>query len=197
MDSITTDLSATDRSLSSQSNDRSQEYRSKTLTLQNQARLSYLPIFPAEVSSSDNPLLLANVSGLCLDIYIYLVIITCLDLPLCLAIHLTASELTRRLSGTYPTQESTAINNYQFSSTDELCLSQEDAEEMAQRLQVDISITTFNAIRLRNICNALRLEQELYRRNVLEQLNVPSEEPQFQSEQMVSALEFFLQMDGK
>ena len=120
-----------------------------------------------------------------------------LDFVRCLVNHLSPNELIRRQSGAYLVQDSTAMSNYQYSSTEEFCLSQEDVEEMAQRLQVDTSIILFNAIRLRDICNMFLLEHEYYRRDVLEQAYVEMEEPQLQSKQMVTALEFFLQMDGK
>lgn len=124
-------------------------------------------------------------------------IIIGVDWSFCPANRLAPSELARRQSGAYPLDESTALNNDHSSATDEPCLSQEDAQEMAQRLQVDSSIVTFNAFRLRDICTAFLLDYERYQRDVLGKVNVPSEELQLPSKEMTQVLEFFLQIDGK
>lgn len=116
---------------------------------------------------------------------------------MCLANRLRPSELTRRESGAYPFHASTTLNNDQSSATGELCLSQEDAQEMARRLQVDSSTVIFYAIRLRDICMAFLLDYEHYQRDVLEKDNVPSNELQLLEKEMVTALKFFLQIDGK
>lgn len=101
-----------------------------------------------------------------------------LDSSLYLVDYLTSHELSRRLPGTYSVQESAFMSSYEYSSTNALCLSQEDAEALAQRLQVDLPIIIFNAIRFRNVCNTFLLEYESYRKNILEPHHVIINEPQ-------------------
>lgn len=78
MDIVTVDLPRAERSLSSISSDRPpQKYQPETLTPRNHTRAIYLPKFPAETFSVDNPLLLANLSGLsfCLNMSIHIEIV--------------------------------------------------------------------------------------------------------------------------
>ena len=71
---ITIDLKRAEQAVSSLLGDKQQqEYQPKTITTQNRTRMHYVPLFPTEAFGPNNPLLLANVSGLsfCIDIYIY------------------------------------------------------------------------------------------------------------------------------
>jgi hypothetical protein len=79
---------------------------------------------------------------------------------------------------------------------DEFTLSEYDAQELAVRLNVGLSIITFNAEQLRSICYTLMAFHESFRRNILQEKDVALQEPTFNSKRMSMALEFFLQMDG-
>jgi hypothetical protein len=89
------------------------------------------------------------------------------------------------------------MNNYNYSDNDGFSLSEQDAEELATRLQVGKSIITFNATKLRGICSTMLTLHESFRRNVLWKNDVALNEPTLNSKQMAMALEFFLQIDGK
>jgi hypothetical protein len=80
---------------------------------------------------------------------------------------------------------------------DEFTLSEYDAQELAARLNVGLSIITFNAERLRGICYTLLAFHESFRRNILQEKDVALQDPTFNTKRMSMALEFFLQMDGK
>ena len=103
----------------------------------------------------------------------------------------------RRQHGSYTLQTTSTMSTYNYSSIDEFHLSYDDAQEMAQRLQVDMPVIIFNAIRLRGHCHNLLSLHEYYRRNVLKQPDMIISEPVLSSKQMVLTLEFYLQMDGK
>jgi len=64
MNIVTIDLPRAERSLSSISGDRPQEYQPKILSSRDRRRVLVLPKFPTEKTGVDNPLLLANVPGL-------------------------------------------------------------------------------------------------------------------------------------
>ena len=89
------------------------------------------------------------------------------------------------------------MTNYTYSSNDGFSLSERDAEQLAERLQVGKSIITFNAEQLRRICHSLLSMHESFRRNILHKRDVALKEPTLNSKQMALALEFFLQIDGK
>ena len=76
-------------------------------------------------------------------------------------------------------------------------LSEQDANELANRLQVSKSIIIYNAIHLDGICPWLFNLHEEFRRNVLYRPDVALQEPTFNSKQMSLALEFYLQIDGQ
>ena len=63
MDLVKIEFPPAEATLSSLSGSSSSEYQPQTVTLDNQGRINYLPIYPTQVSSSNNPLLLANISG--------------------------------------------------------------------------------------------------------------------------------------
>jgi len=67
---ITIDLKRAEQAVSSLPGDKQQGYQPKTITSQNLTRKVYLPIFPTEAFGPNNPLLLANVSGVSLHINI-------------------------------------------------------------------------------------------------------------------------------
>ena len=111
--------------------------------------------------------------------------------------HLAPHELRRRQHGAYIFEGSIIMSNYEYASIDGFHLSCDDAQEMAQRLRVDMPIIIFNAIRLRSHCCTLLALHEYYRRNILKQPDMIISQPVLSSKQMVLALEFYLQMDGK
>lgn len=88
------------------------------------------------------------------------------------------------------------MENYDYSNGG-FSLSQQDAEELAARLHIGLSIITFNADQLRGICYYLLILHESFRRNVLEKRDSALQEPTLNSKQMAIALEFYLQIDGK
>ncbi|CAF4293323.1 unnamed protein product, partial [Rotaria sordida] len=85
------------------------------------------------------------------------------------------------------------MNKYNYS--DEFSLSEQDANELASRLQLGKSIITFNAQRFRTICYTLLAFHESFRRHVLCKRDVALKEPTLNSKQMAMALEFYLQID--
>lgn len=88
------------------------------------------------------------------------------------------------------------MNNYDYSSSD-FRLSRSDAEALSTRLQVGMSIITFNADRLRGICAHLLALHESFRRHTLRRRDVALKQPTLNSQQMAMALEFYLQIDGQ
>ena len=107
---------------------------------------------------------------------------------------LTTQEIARRQHGAYTFDQ--MINNYNYFNRDGFTLSEQDAEELTVRLQIDMSIIIFNVDRLRGICYTLMALHESFRRNVLCQKDVALREPTLNSKQMALALEFYLQIDG-
>ena len=99
------------------------------------------------------------------------------------------AELFRRR---YEAQSTT--NQYPYAAS--LTLSEEDAHALATRLQVNLSIVTCNANRLRQISEDLLVMRDEYQRRVLEMTHLGINDPRLSSKQMVTAVEFFLQMDG-
>jgi hypothetical protein len=89
------------------------------------------------------------------------------------------------------------MNNYKYSNYALFTLSEQDANELAARLRVHMSIITFNAVQLRGKCYDLCAMHESFRQNVLHKKDVALKEPPFYSKQMAIVLEFFLQIDGK
>jgi hypothetical protein len=89
------------------------------------------------------------------------------------------------------------MNNYNYSDNDGFSLSEQDAEELATRLQVGKSIITFNATKLRGNCSTLLTFHESFRRNILLINDFALSKPTLNSKQMAMALEFYLQIDGK
>ena len=87
------------------------------------------------------------------------------------------------------------VNNYRFSKNG-FRKSTQDAEELAARLRVGMSITTFNAERLCEISYFLCQLHESFRRNILHKPDVGSKEPTLDWKQMALALEFYLQIDS-
>lgn len=110
---------------------------------------------------------------------------------------LAPHEIAQRQHGAYTSDALAMVKNYNYSDPDGFSLSEQDAEELSQRLQVGLSIITFNAVQLRGICSLLLTLHETFRKNVLLRKRVHLKEPTLNSKQMAIALEFFLQMDGK
>ena len=191
MDSSTIDLNRAEQAVSSVDSDGRQGYQPRTLQQHNSARCIYLPIFPTGSFGPKNCLLLANIPGS----YFCYVLVTSLSFPH-LVTHLTPHELARRQHGAYTSEALMMMNNYHYSDYDGFSLSEQDAEELAQRLQVGKSIITFNAERLRSNCYTLLAMHESFRRNFLLKKDVALKEPTLNSKQMAIALEFYLQIDG-
>ena len=68
----------------------------------------------------------------------------------CLVTRLPLLEIIRRQHGAYTEDAFMMLNNYRFSKTG-FRISAQDAEELAARLRVSMSIITLNAERLRGI----------------------------------------------
>ena len=75
-------------------------------------------------------------------------------------------------------------------------ISLEDCQALSERLRVGMSIITFNADRLRDICYTFIDLHERYRKRTSFRSKMSAEESSFPSSLMAVALEFFLQMDG-
>ncbi|CAF3980756.1 unnamed protein product [Rotaria sordida] len=171
MDFNTIDLTRAEQATSLLINNEQQEYQSRTLLDKNNGRYAYLPIFPTEYVGPNECLLLANVP----------------------VNRLAPHQINRRQYGAYTFDALMLMNKYNYS--DEFSLSEQDANELASRLQVGKSIITFNAQRLRSICHTLLAFHELFRRYVLCKSDVALKEPTPNSKQMAMALEFYLQID--
>ncbi|CAF1512793.1 unnamed protein product [Rotaria sordida] len=172
MDFNTIDLTRAEQATSLLINTEQQEYQSRTLLDKNNGRYAYLPIFPTQYVGPNECLLLANVS----------------------VSRLAPHQINRRQYGAYTFDALMLMNKYNYS--DEFSLSEQDANELASRLQVGKSIITFNAQRLRTICHTLLAFHESFRRYVLCKSDVALKEPTPNSRQMAMALEFYLQIDG-
>jgi len=198
MASNTIDLDRAEQAVASLTINKQQEgYQPKTLNEHNNTRVGYLPIFPTKSFGPNNHLLLANVSGV-YEVRIYLFYKSFIFVMIIyLVTRLAPHEITRRQHGASTTDALTMMNNYDYSKNEEFTLSEEDAQELAARLHVGLSIITFNAERLRSVCYSLMELHELFRRNILQKEYVALEQPIFNSKQMTIALEFYLQMDGK
>ncbi|CAF1652636.1 unnamed protein product [Rotaria sp. Silwood1] len=140
------DLTQAERSTSVLTHHELSGCQPRTLPDKNNGRYAYLPIFPMGSVGVDNCLLLANVPE----------------------IRLTPQEMARRQHGAYTSEALRMMNTYKYIDT--FSLSEQDAEELTLRLQVGQSIITFNADRLRCICDCnsiywyfipLRREEEL------------------------------------
>ncbi|CAF1508620.1 unnamed protein product, partial [Rotaria sordida] len=164
MDFNTIDLTRAEQATSLLINNKQQEYQSRTLLDKNNGRYAYLPIFPTEYVGPNECLLLANVS----------------------VSRLAPHQINRRQYGAYTFDALMLMNKYNYS--DEFSLSEQDANELASRLQVGKSIITFNAQRLRSICHTLLAFHESFRRHVLCKSDVALKEPTPNSKQMAMAL---------
>ena len=112
---------------------------------------------------------------------------------------LTSIELLRRQPGAYLIENSTVMKEYRYGPLNGFhYLTQKDAEDMATRLQVDLSIIIFNAHELSGLCELVCHYHEHYRRTILRQPDSSVKgSTTLNSKQMVETLEFFLQMDSK
>ncbi|CAF2260402.1 unnamed protein product [Rotaria magnacalcarata] len=157
------------------SNNEQQGYRPTTVNSDNLTRYFYLPIFPPKTSmiklGANGDLLLANVPNS----------------------RLALNEQLQRQQAT--NLSDTSILNNMDDSREPFCLSAMDAKELSTRLQVNESIVTCNANRLRVICDRLIESHEYFRRKVLARKDVALNEPTLNSKQMSLILEFFLQID--
>ncbi|CAF3837935.1 unnamed protein product [Rotaria sp. Silwood1] len=171
MDSNTIDSNQAEQTAYSLTSNEQGGYQPRTLEEHNHGRYAYLPIFPSKYDGPNDCLLLANVP----------------------ANRLASHEITRRQQGAYTSDALMLMSNYNYS--DGFSLSEQDAEELATRLQVGKSIITFNADRLRRICHTLLAFHEKFRRHVLFKSDVSLKEPTLNSKQMAMALEFYLQID--
>ena len=187
-------------------------YQAKTINNSNRTRLAYLPIFPTISMSPNDYLLLANVPGLYVNEHRYLLAIVSSSIfcfvsfflhfnvvviivLLSIVTRLTSLELSERQHGADTLDALEMMNQYKYCNA-AFSLSQQDADELASRLQVGKSIITFNADRLRGICHYFLGLHEFFRQNVLLDDNVALNEPTLNSKQMAIALEFYLQIDG-
>ncbi|CAF1623646.1 unnamed protein product [Rotaria sp. Silwood1] len=171
MDSVTIDLNRAERATSFLTNNEQERYKPKTLPDRNNGRYAYLPIFPTKSAGVNEYLLLANIP----------------------VTHLAPNEIARRQQGSHTCDALILMNMYNYGDT--FSLSEQDVEELAIRLNVEKSIITFNADRLRVICYTLLAFHESFRRNVLCMADVALKEPALMSKQMAILLEFYLQID--
>ena len=171
-----------------------QRYQSKTLQQQNSARYVYLPFFPFIVFGANASPLLANVpSTYCFLLQNSFFVCTLVVL----VTRLTRQEITRRQQGASTAEAMTLMNKYKYSLEDPFILSEKDAQDLATYLNVGLAIITFNAEQLRGICYRFLVLRETYRRDVIHLHDVDFKELTLNSQEMIIALEFFLQFDGK
>ncbi|CAF4314561.1 unnamed protein product, partial [Rotaria sordida] len=111
MDFNTIDLTRAEQATSLLINNEQQEYQSRTLLDKNNGRYAYLPIFPTEYVGPNECLLLANVP----------------------VSRLAPHQINRRQYGAYTFDALMLMNKYNYS--DEFSLSEQDANELASRLQ--------------------------------------------------------------
>ena len=195
MASNTIDLNQAEQAvftLTSNDSEREHGYQSKTLKEHNRSRQIYLPVFPTKSYGPNDHLLLANVPGSLCKVYLSLISSFYCHLVTRLAPH----EIIRREHAARSSNVSMMIDTYNYSTNDGFTLIEQDAEELAARLCVDLSIITFNAERFRRTCYSLLTMHESFRRNVLHKRDVALKEPVLSSKQMAVALEFYLQIDG-
>ena len=166
------DLNRAERAVSTLTSNAPLGYQPRTLHAHNRARLVYLPLFPTISFGPNNHLLLANVPGSSL-------------VPL---------EVTRRQRGAYTDDALTMMKQYEYS--DDFALLQDDAEALATRLRVGLSIVTFNATQLRGNGCVFLSAYDVFRRNVLGKHSLLAKDSTLTSKAMALALEYFLQMDG-
>ena len=114
-----------------------------------------------------------------------------------LVARLEPHEIARRQHGASTNDALIMMNNYNYSNNTIFTLSEQDAEELSKRLQVGMSIITFNAVQLRGHCYHFLALHESFRRDILLKKDVALKEPAPNSKQMALMLEFYLQMDRK
>ena len=112
-----------------------------------------------------------------------------------LAHRLGPLELIRRQHGANTSEALMLMNKYEYGVA--FALNEEDAQALATRLRVDMSIITFNANLLRGLISGTLIMRDSYRRRVLGKKDLGIREPTLNSKQMAIALEFFLQIDGR
>jgi hypothetical protein len=166
------DLNRAERAVCSLPNNAPLGYQPRTLHAHNLARSAHLPLFPTISVGPNNHLLLANVP----------------------VSSLVPHEVTRRQRGAYTDDALTLMKQYEYS--DDFALLQDDAEALATRLRVGLSIVTFNATQLRGDCCVFLSAYCVFRRNVLKKRPLLARESTLTSKPMALALEFYLQMDG-
>lgn len=89
------------------------------------------------------------------------------------------------------------VRNAGFTPRFDLILTNDDAQDLAQRLRVDQSIISFNLIRLDKHSNLIYRSYRYYQKYTLGTTrDLPIDEITFNSRQLSVMLEFFLQMDG-
>lgn len=199
MNCPTIDLNRAERAVSSLFNDVQDEYRQRQLNSKRHPRYNYLPLYPAIACSPNDRLLLTNVPGL------YFLIDTSMMNTLTssfvffchsLVTRLPLLEIIRRQHGAYTEDALMFMNNYRFAKTG-FRLLKEDAEELAARLRVGMSIITFNAERLSGISHFFCQLHETFRLKILRVPCIRLKEPTLNSKQMALALEFYLQIDSE
>ena len=115
---------------------------------------------------------------------------------ICIESQLSTLEIARRQHGACTADALMMTNKYPYSNHELLLLSEQDATELATRLNVGQSIITFNATRLRSSGMQLLKLHESFRKRILLTRPMLLREPVLTSKEMAIALEFFLQIDG-
>ena len=102
--------------------------------------------------------------------------------------------MIRRQHGANTAEALKMMNKYEYGVA--FALNEEDAQALATRLRVHLSIITFNANLLRGLISGMLIMRDAYRRHVLGHKDLGIKDPMLNSKQMAIALEFFLQIDG-
>ncbi|CAF1164481.1 unnamed protein product [Adineta ricciae] len=148
-------------------------YQPRTLNEHNQFRTIFLPFYPKLDCYMPDWLLLASVPQS----------------------QLSTQETARRQHGAYTADALMMMNKYRYSNYELLHLSEQDAIELATRLNVGQSIITFNATRMRGISMQLFELHGSFRRRILRTQHEPLRGLVLTSNETAIALEFFLQID--
>ena len=84
---------------------------------------------------------------------------------------------------------------FDYDDSREFSIIPSDVQTLAHRLRVNTSIVTFNAHRLRSVCFEFLELHDKFRQEVVGRRDECLQESTLTSEEMLVALEFFLQMD--
>lgn len=172
----------------------SEDYRSITIRSQDSGRYAYLALLPTSSSMANDDLLLSNVPSRSTHLFLFTYSNA---IGIYLGVLLSQRQLNRRQQVANTVEAHTILDTYD--GTDEFSIHQQEAQALADRLHVDLSIILFNAQRLRSYCLYFLQLHERFRRKVLRSLrpSILPDAKHFTPIQMRDLLEFYLQIDGK